>query len=448
MTLSRLVGALALVLAFQVSMPSVGMADEVLDWNAIAVRATLVAPAVPGNLQPRLLSIVHVSIFDAVQGIEHRYVPIHFAGDAPRRASQRAAVVQAAYRALVTLFPAQAAALDSDLAASLAAIALTDSAGAIQRGRDWGDQVALAIVAWRAGDNPPPLTPYLGSTDVGKWRPTPRPDPMNPGAELPGLPMAAPLLGSSPTFVIPTSSTFRPKGPPSLKSSEYTRDFLEVKRVGAIGSVYRTADQTESARFWAMSNPGSIWNRAAASASLRRHLNLSDNARLFALLNIAAADAIFTCWDSKYYFSFWRPVTAIRLAGTDPNPRTSADSAWVPLIVTPPYPDYYSGHQSVSGASQEVLTEFFGKRMGFEAFSEGLPGVVRSWNSFTEAADEANQSRIWAGIHFQFSQRDSRRVAEQIAKYVLKNAAQPVSNLQFVLKNALRPVLNLQYTDR
>jgi hypothetical protein len=430
MTFSRLIGAFALLVAFQFSLPSVAAADEVLDWNTIAVRSTLVAPAIPGFLQPRSLAIVHVSIFDALNGIERRYEPFHVASSSgPRNASRRAAVVQAAYRALVTMFPAQAAALNSDLAASLAQI--TDSAGSVQRGRDWGDQVALAILAWRAGDNPAPSTPYIGSMDVGKWRPTPRPDPANPGAELPGLPGAGPLFGTAQPFFIPTSSTFRPKGPPSLRSAEYTRDFLETKKVGEIDSIYRTADQTEAARFWALSNPGSVWNRAAQSASLKRHLNLSENARLFALLNVATVDAILTCWDSKYFYSAWRPVTAIRLADTDLNPRTSADSQWVPLIVTPPYPEYYSGHQSISRAAEHVLTDFFGKRMGFEGFSEGLPGVVRSWDSFREAADEASLSRIWAGIHFRFSQSDSQKVAERIARYILKNAARPVSNVHF-----------------
>ena len=419
MTFSRLIGALALVLAFQFSAPSVASADEVLDWNTIAIRTTQAAPtALPGQVQPRSLAIVHASIFDALNGIERRYEPIHVDDPAPRRASRRAAVVQAAYRALVNMFPGQAAALDADLATSLAAI--TDSAEAIQRGRDWGDQVALAILAWRQIIIPSPPSPYVGSTDVGKWRPT-------PPLFLPG---GTPLLGTLPTFVIPSASTFRPAGPPPLSSSKYAKDFNEVKLVGDIESAVRTADQTESASFWASSRPAAVWNRAAQSASLREHLNLSKNARLFALLNMAAADSALTAWDSKYHFSNWRPITAIRLADTDSNPLTTADPGWTPLIVTPPYPDYYSGHQSISGASQEVLTAFFGKKMGFEAFSEGLPGVVRSWDSFSEAADEANLSRIWAGIHFRFAQTDSRMVAEQIAQYVLKHAALPLDDQQ------------------
>jgi hypothetical protein len=157
-------------------------------------------------------------------------------------------------------------------------------------------------------------------------------------------------------------------------------------------------------------------------------LNLYENARLFVLLNLATADAIFSAWDAKYYFELWRPIHAIQLADTDGNPRTTADPAWLPLIVTPPYPEYDSGHQSVSGAAQEILTSFFGSKFSFEAFSEGLPGVVRSWNSFSDAADEAFTARIWSGIHFRFAMRDARKRAEEVAKYVLKNAAQPVDH--------------------
>ncbi len=137
---------------------------------------------------------------------------------------------------------------------------------------------------------------------------------------------------------------------------------------------------------------------------------------------MAMANSALSSWDSKFHYSNWRPVTAIRLAADDGNPLTTADPDWTPLIVTPPYPDYYSGHQSISGAAQEVLTAFFGKKMGFEAVSAG---VTRSWRSFSEAADEANMSRIWAGIHFRFAQTDARIVAEKIAQYVLKNAARP-----------------------
>jgi hypothetical protein len=197
-----------------------------------------------------------------------------------------------------------------------------------------------------------------------------------------------------------------------------------VKLVGERVSAARTADQTESARFWA-GTALSFWNRAAATAALQRHTTLSENERLFALLNVAVADAVIAAWDSKYYFELWRPITAIRLASTDGNDATIEQSDWTPLIVTPPYPEYYSGHQSNSGPAQAILTAYFGN-MPVEGFSEGLPGVTRSWPSFAAAADEALLARIWSGIHYRFAMFDTRVIAEQIAAYVLEHAAQPL----------------------
>jgi hypothetical protein len=416
-----------LVLGFSVALPAVGAADEVLDWNAVVRRAITVA-ATPGALQPRLAAIVHVSMFDALNGIERRFTPIHVDAEAPRGASPRAAVVYAAYTALVGVFPAQSAAFADDLEASLASIAAdpaTENSESIALGRAWGEQVANEILAWRATDGlNPPGPPYLGSLAVGKWRPTPRPG-ANPGdPELPGLPGLAPTLATTTPFVIPHPWSFRPLGPPALTSEAYADSVNEVKLVGEAASAARTADQTQSARFWA-GTALTFWYRAAASAAQERHLTLSENARLFALLSVAMADAAIACWDSKYFFELWRPITAIRLADTDGNPATTEQLDWKPLIVTPPYPEYYSGHQSLSGTSQAILTAFFGP-MPVEGFSEGLPGVVRSWPTFAAAADEALLARIFSGIHFRFAMLDTRVVAEEIVGYVLEHAAQPL----------------------
>jgi PAP2 superfamily len=419
--------AVPLVVAFGLSvvLPSVAGADEVLDWNAVTFRAIGVA-ATPGPVQGRMAAIVHVSMFDAFNGVERRFTPIHVEAEGPRGASARAAVVQAAYTALAGLFPAQDFA--ADLESSLAKIgpdAADENSISIALGRAWGEQVANEILAWRATDGlNPPGPPYLGSEEVGKWRPTPRPG-ANPGdPELPGLPGSFPTLATTTPFVIPSPSHFRPLGPPALTSAEYAADVNEVKLVGERVSAARTADQTESARFWA-GTALSFWNRAAVTASLGRHLTPSENARLFALLNVAVADAVIGAWDSKYYFELWRPITAIRLASTDGNDATIEQSDWTPLIVTPPYPEYYSGHQSNSGPAQAILTAYFGN-MPVEGFSEGLPGVTRSWPSFAAAADEALLARIWSGIHFRFAMFDTRVIAEQIAEYVLTHAAQPL----------------------
>ena len=400
--------------------------DEVLYWNNVVLRS-IQAAATPGALQGRQAAIAHVAMFEAFNGIERRYTPIRYVGLTPEPgASRRAAVVGAAYTALAGLFPTQIAALALDRDASINAIA-SDAAAehseSIPRGLAFGEQVALAILAWRATDGLD-LSPstYTGSLAVGAWRPTPRPNPTPPPAELAGLNGSFPSLGTTTPFVIEHPWSFRPSGPPALTSAEYATDFIEVKSVGESTSTTRSAEQTTATRFWAGTAIG-FWNRAAAAASKTRHLTLSENARLFALLNVAIADSAISCWDSKYFYSNWRPVTAIRLAGTDGNAATIEQPGWTPLLVTPSYPDYYSGHQSISASSATILTEFFGNDMPVEGFAEGFGTTVRRYANFWAAADEAYLSRIWAGIHFRFAMRDSRATSVQIAEYVLENAA-------------------------
>jgi hypothetical protein len=403
------------------AMPRAVHADEVTDWNAVLQRAIQTA-ATAGPLQGRVAAIVHVAMFDAYNGVERRYTPIHVTLDAPRGASARAAVVYAAYTTLSALFPIQS--FNADLEASLASIA-DDSASeystSIERGAVWGTQVAQDILQWRSTDglDTSPST-YSGSTDVGKWRPTPRPNPA--GGELPGLNALVPSMATMTPFAIPSPSFFRSAlGPPALASAQYAADFMEVKRLGESTSATRTADQTQSARFWA-GTALTFWNRAAKAAADARHNTLSENARLFALLNIAIADALISCWDAKFHFVYWRPITAIRLANTDGNDATDVQATWTPLITTPAYPDYDSGHQSVSGSSQAILNAISGS-MPVEGTSEGLAGVVRSWPSFAAAADEAFMARIWSGIHFRTAMRDARTRSERVAAFVLEHVA-------------------------
>jgi hypothetical protein len=361
-------------------------------------------------------------MFDAYNGVERRFTPIHVAIEAPRGASRRAAVVYAAYTALSGLFPAQSFAADLDASlADIASDSAIENSTSIARGAAWGRQVAEDILAWRSTDgiDTSPST-FTGSLDVGKWRPTPRPAPG--GGELPGLNGLVPSLATTTPFAIPSPSSFRSAlGPPALTSAQYAADFNEVKRLGEATSATRTADQTESARFWA-GTALTFWNRAAAAAADERRNTLSENARLFALLNVAIADALISCWDAKYHFQLWRPITAIRLANTDGNDATDVQATWTPLIVTPPYPEYDSGHQSVSGSAQAILTAAFGS-MPVQGTSESLPGVVRSWPSFAAVADDAFLARIWSGIHFRTAMRDTRTRAEHIAAYVLEHTA-------------------------
>ena len=410
------------VCPWALAFPALVHADEVLDWNDVLLHA-LVSFAPPGAPQFRLAAIVESSVFDAVNGIDRRFTPIHVPANAPRGASRRAAAVWAAYTALVALFPTQSAVFEEDLEKSLSGIAAdaaNENSESMARGRLWGEHVANEILAWRSTDgyDPSPST-YTGSLLVGKWRPT-------PPAFANGL---APSLAHTLPWVIPSPSSFRPAGPPDLTSAEYAADFNEEKAFGELTSTVRTADQTTAARFWG-ATALTFWNRAAANAAAQRHTTLVENARLFALLTVATADAAISCWDAKYYYELWRPITAIRLASTDGNPDTEQQDDWTPLLVTPPYPEYSSGHATVTGAAQAVLTTYFGSNLPVEGWSEAFGETyLRHWSNFAAAADEANLARIWAGIHFRTAVVDGRAAGSAIGVYVMANAAQPVHGL-------------------
>jgi hypothetical protein len=405
------------LVALAIGYPSKLAADEVLDWNAVFNQAIVKSPYASA-LAFRQAAIVHASIFDAFNGIERRYEPIHVTELAPKNASARAAIVQAAYASMTYLFaPAQKPLLDAQLAASLTELANDkhEDPAEVALGLAWGQHVADLIWTWRSADgyDPSPST-FSGNTAVGQWRPTP---PAFANALFPYLPHSL-------TWVIPSPSSFSPPGPPGLTSAQYTADFNEVKALGQNTSTARTADQTQAAKFW-YGTALTFWNRAAADTSVKRHLSLAKNVRLFALLNVAMADAGISCWDAKYFYNFWRPITAIRLADTDSNPNTAPDPNWSPLMATPAYQEYSSGHATVSGAGQEVLTEYFGSHVPVSGWSESFgPGVVRSWPSFSAAADEANLARIWVGIHFRTAVMDARAGGNAIGAYVMDNGLQ------------------------
>jgi hypothetical protein len=224
-------------------------------------------------------------------------------------------------------------------------------------------------------------------------------------------------------FAMAESSQFRPAGPPALESQTWATALAEVQSLGRADSAVRTADQTQIARFWA-DGPGTYtppghWNRVAQEAAQSQGGSLGENARLFAQLNLALADAAIVAWDSKYVDKFWRPVTALREADTDGNELTAADPAWSSFLITPPFPEYVSGHSTFSGAASAVLTSYFGEDFSFSTTSLGLPGVSRSFASFDAAAEEAGRSRIYGGIHYEFSNQDGLAAGRALAEYVV-----------------------------
>jgi hypothetical protein len=401
------------------SQPNTKPADEIENWDAIMLEAARLAGTAPFAVT-RVAAIVQSAVYDAVNGIEGRYAPIHVTPAAEPGASQRAAVVLAAYTTLVSIYPSQKPTFDQDLVASLTSIAsgsAAENSVSIARGATWGQTVANAILAWRSTDGfTPPPPPFLGGSAPGVWRPTP-----------PAFQPAAGVQFSYMTpWAIQSPSQFRPSGPPAVTSPQYTADFNEVEAWGSIGSPLRTPDQTLLAQFWQSATPNYFFDHAALQLA-DRHATFSEKSRLLAVLDVAMADADIACWDAKFHYVFWRPVTAIQFADTDDNPATQADMAWTPFLVTPAFPDYPSGHACLAGAAGTVLANYFGpdSHVSITSDSPAMAGVVRSFSGFAPMMKEVNDARVLAGIHFRTAVDDGRALGVVVAQYVLEHSMLP-----------------------
>jgi len=390
--------------------------DVVTDWNAALLQAIKNESTSP-PLSARNLAIVHAAVFDAVNAIERGYDPYLFSPNPAAGASVDAAAIGAAHECLIRLYPSQTALFETVLQQTLASIPAGSSR---DEGMVLGQLVALLTLAWRSSDGSSTTVPYIPGTEPGDWRRTP---PFFRPPELPHWPYVVP-------FALTNSVQFRPVGPPSLTSAQYTRDFNLVKELGALNSASRTAEQTLIARFWSdfsfTVTPPGHWNQIAQNVATNHANSVTQNARLFALLNIAMADAGIACWNAKYAWNFWRPVTAIREGDVDGNPDTEGNADWTPLLNTPPFPEYMSGHSTFSAAAAMVLASFFGTdRVQFTVGSDTLPGVLRSYESFAAAADEIGMSRIYGGIHFLSADLDGLSTGHQIGEYVFDNFLRP-----------------------
>jgi membrane-associated phospholipid phosphatase len=372
-------------------------ADIVTTWNAAALDA-IRANKTPPPQASRALAILHASIYDAVNGILRSHEAYVVPSAVPASASIEAAASAAAHVVLAALFPSDSTSFDALHVGILAAI----PEGPHKRtGVDWGERVARQILAWRANDKADAVVAAPGGAGPGVWQPT-------PPAFAPYL---LPQWGFVTPFAMPSSSFMRPPGPPTFAGARWAADYNEIKSLGAAVGSSRTPDQSVIAVFWAdgagTETPPGHWNSIAQRVSADRGTSMVDNARLFALLNIAMADAAICAWDAKYTYDFWRPVTAIRNGDADGNPATVADPSWSSFIVTPPFPDYISGHSTFSGAASTVLATFYGTDgISFAAESDALPGVVRTFTSFSAAAEEAALSRLYGGIHYRSANED------------------------------------------
>ena len=332
-------------------------------------------------------------------------------------ASPEAAVSAAARLALVRLFPAQQATLDAAHNKALAAIANSQEKN---NGVHWGEWAANIILVARSTDGVEETATYIAKDAPDEWQPTP---PASAPALLPQWAKLACLAMTS-------GAQFRPPRMPALTSAVYAVDFNLTTQLGAKDSPTRTAEQTAIAQFWADGagtvTPPGHWNVIARDLATQRKLSPAENARLFAMLNIALADAAILCWDCKYDCHFWRPITAIQNADSDKNPATEKDAAWTPLLETPPFPEYTSGHSTFSSAAATVLATFFGSdEIAFSTTSDAMPGFSRTFHSLSEAAAEAGISRIFGGIHFMSANQQGLASGARLGTFVSENFLKP-----------------------
>ena len=404
-----LVAAAAVFMCSSSTPRAISVEDSVLEWNRIALAATVTAAQGPLP-QARSMTIVQVAVHDAVNTITGKHSTYLSYGDAPANASPDAAAIAAAHRVLVTLFAGQSAALNPARALSLAARSVTED----DPGIGVGEAAAAAVLAARANDGAAQAQFVYSAPAAG-----------TPGVWVPVGTQVALLAGwgSVTPWIIQSGSQFRPDGPPSLDSGRWARDYNEVQELGSLNSLTRTNEQTEIGRFW-LATPSAIWNGVARQVIEARTLDLSDTARSLALMYLAASDAGIACWDAKYVFNFWRPMVAIRNGDLDGNDATTADPVWQPLFPTPPHPEYISGHSTNSSAMATMLGYLFGDDPGITiiATSPTNPNFPRQWASFSEGVDEVINARIYSGIHYRTSDEVGARVGGQVAKFVVKHA--------------------------
>lgn len=410
--------------ALALAVSATASADVVTDWNNVTLDVIREEPLTP-PVAERTLAIVHVAIFDAVNGVDRLYEPYLVTHKAPRGASAEAAAAGAAFTALVKLYPDRGLELVWELLESLDQV---PNGPGKWKGLAWGARVGRKIYRARRNDGWDSEVEYTPSGEFGRWQPTP------PGF----LPALLPQWGLVTPWTMLSADQFRPEAAPAVGSPEFAIDYNEVKDLGEVDSPTRTADQTEIAYFWedggGSVTPGGHWMVIAQGLADELDTDLVENARLFALLALTQADAAIVAWDAKFHYDYCRPVTNIRLeADLDGNPDTVGDPDWLSELPTPPFPTYTSGHSTFSGSSARILERFLGtddysfcgQSPDPERWPDHLPGVERCWESFSEAAEEAGQSRVYGGIHWQFDNTAGLTSGRALADHVFENFLTP-----------------------
>jgi hypothetical protein len=423
---SRPLGALAVIGALVTfALPSVARADAVTDWNAIASNAIVTTAGQSPPVSALSLAMVQGAVYDAVNAIDRGHRPYLGSPQANPWDSKEAAATTAAFEVLKALLPAQLATLQQLYDQYMSGLP-DQPQGAKAGGAAAGEAAATAMLAARANDGRGGGPGTLVGTTPGVWRPT--------------LPFFAqdptPWIADVLPFIVPDADMLRTDGPNALTSAAYAEDFNEVKELGSQTSTKRSADQTEAAIFW--QGNGAFWNGVFRTiVNGREGMDIVENARLFAMENMAAADGYIGCYKDKYYWKFWRPVTAIREADTDDNPATEADPDWTPLfdpstpqfgppLATPPFPDHPSAHSCASSAVVHTAQDFFGTdKISFSAFS-ARTRTTRSFERLSDALKEVIDARVWGGIHFRTADVQGAVLGKKVAHYLRKHYFQSV----------------------
>jgi len=423
-------------------------ATAVLDWNKHALDALANPPVspvqppppafLPGAGMPPPVQAVHLAmvqgaVYDAVNSIAGGYEPYLDVPAAPSTASQAAATATAAHDVLVAVLnqtPLSATftaavrqsiidRLDDRRDESIAAAIVADGAADVDDGIDAGEAAASAMLAARATDGRWGSFRFTCGEEPGQWRPFTSTVCTTPSG--PSDPFA--WVAKVDPFVVGDNRQFASNGPPALGSGLYTKEYNEVKTLGAAGST-RTAEQQALVDFF-QANPVEMYNRSFRTYALAHGLTVAEQARLYGTFGLAAADAFITCWEDKAHWSFWRPITAIRLGATDGNPKTDGDATWTPAIATPPYPDSASGYNCATGSMMTVGELYFGQ--GRTTFTLAHPtGLTRNYDHFRDVWDDTIDARVYQGIHFRYADEMGAKMGREVARYVEQHALQPI----------------------
>jgi hypothetical protein len=382
--------------------PSGAIVDPVTEWSVAASNVATVSGMAPFRT-PIALAILHLAMYDAVNAVTGDREPYAVAPRVVRPASPRAAAIEAGYRVLLAEFPAQQALLQTTYDGLLAG---EPPSSARTNGAEVGAAAAQRLLALRANDGRNATVPHVPGSGPGVWVPTP------PGS----LPATTAFLAAVAPFTMNSPSQFRPAGPPRFRSRTWVEDYDEVKALGAKNGSARTPEQTGTALFW---EPlaGTVWPATIRRLAGERSLDLASSARLQAVAFAAFADGLIACWDAKFHFNFWRPVTAIQQGETDRSARTGADPAWEPLTITPNFPEYPSGHTCATAAVAHTIEDFFHRDVVIPARNI-VTGEERFYRRANEVVDEVVEARMLLGVHFRSADEDGADLGRKIARRI------------------------------